>query len=179
MWIRNSCHSQGLCFGQDTKFKNEHKFCKIILFSLSISQNTFLCCTLCFPNVLEVNLLLSSNNLCKRMHVRNMKFQRYCSWSIITWFAIRKQRVCSFRRIRKMDPKKRFRVSFDKSNSWFLLFEKRFIGSVIAGVPFTGNLELVKGNMTEWSTIQGVIFLGRLEHNAPFFADKTYSGWGM
>ena len=50
---------------------------------------------------------------------------------------------------------------------------------MIAGVPFTGNLELVKGNMTEWSTIQGVIFLGRLEHNAPFFADKTYSGWGM
>ena len=50
---------------------------------------------------------------------------------------------------------------------------------MIAGVPFTGNLELVKGNMTEWNTIQGVIFLGRLEHNAPFFADKTYSGWGM
>ena len=39
---------------------------------------------------------------------------------------------------------------------------------MIAGVPFTGNLKLVKGNWTDWSTIQGVIFLGRLECNAPF-----------
>ena len=50
---------------------------------------------------------------------------------------------------------------------------------MIAGVPFTGNLKLVKGNWTEGSTIQGVIFLGRLEYNASFFADKTNSGWGM
>ena len=33
---------------------------------------------------------------------------------------------------------------------------------MIAGVPFTGNLELVKGNWTEWSTIQALFFLGDL-----------------
>ena len=78
-----------------------------------------------------------------------------------------------------MDPKKYSAFHSTNSIPDFFFLRKRFIGSVIAGVPFTGSLELVKGNMTKWNTIQGVIFLGRLEHNAPFLADKTYSGWGM